>query len=87
MSLNILITGGAGYLGSIMVPELLADGHNITVLDNFMFNQASLNNCCANNNFKVVKGDIRQNNNMIHLMKTADSTPEYELKSIILSSH
>jgi nucleoside-diphosphate-sugar epimerase len=72
MSLNILITGGAGYLGSIMVPELLADGHNITVLDNFMFNQASLNNCCANNNFKVVKGDIRQKNNMIHLMKTAD---------------
>lgn len=58
-SLNILVTGGAGYLGSIMVPELLKAGHKVTVLDNFMFKQVSLNHCCADPNFTVVRGDCR----------------------------
>jgi nucleoside-diphosphate-sugar epimerase len=56
---NILVTGGAGYLGSIMVPALLAAGHKVTVLDNFMFKQSSLNHCCADSNFTVIKGDCR----------------------------
>lgn len=59
MTYNILVTGGAGYLGSIMVPELLAAGHKVTVLDNFMFKQHSLGHCCSNPNFSVVKGDCR----------------------------
>ena len=70
---NILVTGGAGYLGSTMVPDLLAAGHSVTVLDNFMFKQASLNHCCHHPNFKVVKGDIRQKDTMLKLMKNADA--------------
>ena len=72
MPYNILVTGGAGYLGSTMVPDLLAAGHKVTVLDNFMFKQSSLNHCCHHPNFTVVKGDIRQKDTMFGLMKKAD---------------
>lgn len=59
MSSKILVTGGAGYIGSILVPELLRIGHEVTVVDNFMYAQASLNHCCGYSNFHVVNGDIR----------------------------
>lgn len=72
MSHNILLTGGAGYLGSIMTPALLDAGHKVTVLDNFMFGQASLNHVCHHDNFKIVKGDIRLKEVIIPLMKDAD---------------
>ncbi len=72
MKFNILITGGAGYLGSTMVPDLLEAGHRVTVLDNFLFKQSSLNHCCHYSNFTVVKGDIRQKSTMSKLMKDAD---------------
>jgi len=72
MSYNILVTGGAGYLGSILVPNLLAAGHKVTVLDNFMFNQTSLNHCAYHPNFSVVKGDIRVEKTMASLMQEAD---------------
>jgi len=72
MKYNILVTGGAGYLGSIMVPDLLDMGHSVTVIDNFMFKQTSLNHCCYHPNFKVIKGDIRQKDTMATLMKKAD---------------
>jgi nucleoside-diphosphate-sugar epimerase len=72
MSYNILVTGGAGYLGSTMVPDLLVAGHKVTVLDNFMFKQTSLNHCCYHPNFSVVKGDIRVESTMAPLMKEAD---------------
>ena len=72
MSYNILVTGGAGYLGSTMVPDLLSAGHKVTVLDNFMFKQASLNHVCHHPNFSVVKGDIRIESVMAPLLKQAD---------------
>ena len=61
MAYRILVTGGAGYLGSITVPELLAAGHRVTVLDNFMYRQNSLGHVCANPNFEVVNGDYSMN--------------------------
>jgi nucleoside-diphosphate-sugar epimerase len=69
---HILVTGGAGYLGSIMVPALLDAGYKVTVLDNFMFKQTSLNHCAYHPNFEVVKGDIRVESTMLPLMKKAD---------------
>ncbi|BEV17735.1 NAD(P)-dependent oxidoreductase [Herbaspirillum sp. DW155] len=72
MSYNILVTGGAGYLGSILVPALLADGHKVTVLDNLMYGQTSLSHVCYHDNFKVVRGDIRLEKTMLPLMQQAD---------------
>lgn len=72
MDYNILVTGGAGYLGSTMVPDLLQLGHRVTVLDSFMYKQASLNHVCHHPNFSVVKGDIRIESVMAPLIKKAD---------------
>lgn len=56
---DILVTGGAGYIGSVMVPELLRQGHNVTVLDSFIYKQNSLLDCCRFENFRIIKGDCR----------------------------
>lgn len=72
MAYNILVTGGAGYLGSILVPELLRLGHKVTVLDNFMFGQNSLLDCCSYENFQVVRGDVRDENIVNPLLQHAD---------------
>ena len=72
MSLKILVTGGAGYLGSIMVPDLLDLGHQVTVLDSFMYKQNSLNHVCYHTDFSVVKGDVRVESTFLPLLKKAD---------------
>jgi len=72
MSYKILVTGGAGYLGSILVPELLAQGHHVTVLDNFMFRQNSLAHICHHEKFAVVNGDIRVESITKPLVQDAD---------------
>ncbi|MCL2011657.1 MAG: NAD(P)-dependent oxidoreductase [Cystobacterineae bacterium] len=69
---HILVTGGAGYIGSILVPELLAAGHTVTVLDNFLYKQNSLAHVCANPHFSVVRGDIRSEETMRPLLAKAD---------------
>lgn len=73
MALKILVTGGAGYLGSTMVPELLAAGYDVTVLDNFMFKQNSLAHVCHLPNFHVVRGDIRVEETVKPLIAKADA--------------
>ena len=57
--MKVLITGGAGYIGSILAAELLAAGYGVTVLDNFMYRQNSLLDCCAHEKFSVIRGDCR----------------------------
>jgi nucleoside-diphosphate-sugar epimerase len=70
--LSILVTGGAGYLGSILVPELLSRGHHVTVVDNFMYQQNSLNHVCAHPDFDIVRADVREASTMAALIKAAD---------------
>jgi len=69
---SILVTGGAGYLGSTLVPALLAEGFRVTVLDNFMFDQASLNQLCADSHFEVYHGDARDPDVLKPLLRDAD---------------
>lgn len=69
---SILITGGAGYIGSTLAPALLAAGHRVAVLDNFLFGQASLNQLCSDPNFEVHRGDAREAAVLEPLLRTAD---------------
>jgi nucleoside-diphosphate-sugar epimerase len=70
---NVLVTGAAGYLGSIAVPELLKQGHRVTAVDNFMYGQSSLLDVCYNPNLDVVRGDVRNATLMKKLMAKADA--------------
>lgn len=55
--MNILVTGGAGYIGSILVPALLSQGHAVTVLDNFRYGQTPLMDVCGDPNIRIIRGD------------------------------
>jgi len=57
--MKILVTGGAGYIGSILVPQLLQKGHSVTVIDNLMYGQTSLLDCCYHPEFEMIRGDVR----------------------------
>ena len=69
---KILVTGGAGYLGSVMVPLFLHAGHTVTVLDNFMYSQTSLAGVCHHPRFDVIEGDARTEQTLKPLVKDAD---------------
>ena len=59
---NVLITGGAGYIGSVLVPYLLELGYKVTVLDNLRYGQSSLFGFCYHPNFSFINGDVRNEN-------------------------
>jgi nucleoside-diphosphate-sugar epimerase len=64
--MNILVTGGAGYIGSLLVPNLLSQGHFVTVIDNFMYRQTSLASSIRDEKLTLIFGDVRDES----LMKT-----------------
>jgi len=70
--LKILVTGGAGYIGSILSQELLSRGHHVLVLDNFMYRQTSLAHLVRHPGFEVVIGDVRDEILMKELIKKSD---------------
>jgi nucleoside-diphosphate-sugar epimerase len=69
---RVLVTGGAGYLGSILVPALLDRGFDVTVVDNFMYGQDSLAGVCYHPRFTLVRGDARSMPTMEPLLAQAD---------------
>jgi nucleoside-diphosphate-sugar epimerase len=56
--MNVLVAGGAGYIGAILVPIFLRNGFQVTVLDNLIYGQAPLLDCCSDPNFEFIRGDI-----------------------------
>jgi nucleoside-diphosphate-sugar epimerase len=72
MQERVLVTGGAGYLGSIIVPTLLEAGYAVTVLDRFFEGDAVLAACCRFDGFTPIKGDARNEPLVRHLSSGAD---------------
>ena len=70
--MKILITGGAGYLGSIITGKMLDSGHNVIVLDKLLFNQTSLLQYTSNPNFKFIYGDVRNETELERLCNEVD---------------
>ena len=70
---TLLVTGAAGYVGSILVPQLLKAGHRVIALDNFMYQQTSLFDCCYDENLTLVRGDTRDRSLLARLIKEADT--------------
>jgi len=70
--MKVLVTGGAGYIGSILVPELLHKGYEVVVLDNFMYKQTSLLDICHHKKLEVVKEDVRNKELLSKYLKVSD---------------
>ena len=70
---NVLVTGGAGYVGSALVPKLLARGHKVTVLDLFLYGEDVLESSINHPNFRMVKGDLRDINVIEDALKDCDA--------------
>lgn len=70
--MRVLVTGGAGYVGSILCEHLLTAGHHVTVLDSLFFGQPSLFHLCSNSHFDFVLGDARDREAMAPLVAQAD---------------
>jgi len=72
MSAKILVTGGAGYIGSILVPHLLQRSYQVIVIDNFMYQQTSLLDCCHDRNLTIISGDARNRDLISEQLKKVD---------------
>ena len=70
--MNILITGGSGYLGSVLTTRLIADGHQVTVYDNLKYKQNSLVDLAHHDNFNFIYGDVRNTTDLLSEVKKAD---------------
>ena len=69
---KVLITGGAGYLGSVLCEELLDRGYHVTALDNLTYKQVSLLHLCSHENFSFIKMDVTDFDGLAELMQEYD---------------
>jgi nucleoside-diphosphate-sugar epimerase len=70
--MKVLITGGAGYLGSVITGKMLNEGYEVTVLDKLIFNQVSLLSYTSNPNFRFIHGDVRDESLLEKLCNQSD---------------
>ncbi len=70
--MKILVTGGAGYIGSVLTPHLLNKNFKVTVVDTFTHSETSLNSFYKNKNLEIVKGDVRDTRIINSLIKKND---------------
>lgn len=68
----ILVTGAAGYIGSVLIPQLLSKGYRVRGVDNFMYQQASLLDCCSDEKLTLIRGDVRDERILAEVLKRAD---------------
>ena len=55
---SVLVLGGAGYIGSVLTPRLLAEGYSVTVIDRLMYEENALLQCCCYSTFEFIQGDV-----------------------------
>ena len=70
---SVLVTGGAGYVGTVLVPKLLAAGYRVKVLDLFMFGEHVLNPYKDDPNLEQIKGDIRDRETVEKAIRGCDA--------------
>ena len=68
-SKNVLVTGGAGYIGVHLLELLLDDGYNVTLLDNFTFGEKPIAHLKDHKNLKIIKGDISNIKDLVKSVK------------------
>lgn len=71
--MKILVTGAAGYIGSVLVPTLLKHGYEVIALDSFIYNQSSLLDCCYDEKLTIVRGDARDKDLISGYLKVVDA--------------
>lgn len=72
MNKKIVVTGAGGYIGSMLTPTLLEAGHSVVAIDNFMYGQNTLLDCCNNKNFTIIRGDARDRDLMERVVQDVD---------------
>lgn len=70
--MRVLCTGGAGFIGAVLVPALLGAGHHVTVVDDFRYDASSLNVYCSNPRFEVIRADVRSFSAYARALTSAD---------------
>lgn len=70
--MRVLVTGGAGYVGSVLVPELLKRQYKVRVLDNLMYGGQGLIPCFFDRNFEMIRGDVRDKTAVENALRGVD---------------